>query len=485
MVSTLEVPQDLSDQFSEDELTASICRSSFWEFVKEFWDEIIPEKPVWNWHIKYLCNMIQSEVEKVFRGEPREHDIIINVPPGTTKSTIFSVMLNAWALTRMPSFKFLGASYAYNLAQDLSRKTRDLVKCAKYQRLFAKVRVREEQDAKGHFITDKGGLRFAVGSGGVVIGMHFHLIVIDDPIDPQRSTSDTELKEVNRWIENTLSQRKVDKAITLTVIVMQRLSENDPSGYKLDKKKKGEEKIKHIRLPAELIDDDMPSPRWLVKKYKNGLLDTRRLSRKVLDTERKRGQYFYAGQYLQRPVPAEGGMFKVENIEIAPPPTKFKKIVRFWDKAATVDDGAHSVGFKMAQDLYGRYWILNVKRGQWDSGRRERNILQTARVDGFRTIVGLEQEGGSGGKESAQETAKRLAGFRVKITRPSGDKVARADSFSVQVNIGNVLMAPGDWNETLLDEFRHFPNSKYKDQVDAASGCFSLLIQASIEVGAL
>src|SRR3954464_11731048 len=87
---------------------AELCRRSLYKFVQEFWSEIIPEDPVWNWHIKYLCDEIQRDVLRVcklpkqyFEGlelpekgrEAKLHDVLVNIPPGTTKSTILSVML--------------------------------------------------------------------------------------------------------------------------------------------------------------------------------------------------------------------------------------------------------------------------------------------------------------------------------------------------------------------------------------------------------
>ena len=85
------------------------------------------------------------------------------------------------------------------------------------------------------------------------------------------------------------------------------------------------------------------------------------------------------------------------------------------------------------------------------------------------------KEPGSGGKESAQNTVKNLAGYDVEVVRPSGDKAIRAMPFSSQVNMDNVYMAPGEWNKEYLNELTLFPNSKYKDQVDASSGAFTLL----------
>ena len=472
-------------------LEASICRDSFYDFVQRFWEVIIPEKPVWNWHIEVLCHHCQEVAERVFAGRPKTHDLVINVPPGTTKSTICSIMFPAWVWTRMPSARVISSSHSHALAMNLSRKSRDIVQSEKYTQLFPNIRLRDDQNTKAHFENTQGGLRYAVGTDGTVIGYHAHFIIVDDPIDPQSAVSEAELKSANRFISETLSTRKVDKAISVTVLIMQRLHQNDPSQMLLDESKNGGTPVRHIKLPGEAEGNprEVVRPRKYAKFYKDGLLDPVRLDRKVLKGLKIRlGQYGYAGQIRQEPVPLGGGMFKIDRLTIGekPPPLRhFSFLVRYWDKAGTEGGGAHTAGVLMGRDAKGMFWVLDVVRGQWDSGRREAIIQRTAKLDTDAVIVGVEQEPGSGGKESAQGTVRRLAGYRVRVVRPTGDKVIRADPFSVQVNDHNVAIAPGEWNREYLSELQHFPFSKYKDQVDASSGAFELLTRPRKRAGGL
>jgi len=119
-----------------NELEASICEDSLYDFVKQFWHEIIPEEPVWNWHIEVLCHYLQEAAERVFLGLPKEHDLVINVPPGTTKSTVASVMFPAWCWIRMPTCRIIGTSWAHHLATDMSRKSRDVIRSDRWTSLF-------------------------------------------------------------------------------------------------------------------------------------------------------------------------------------------------------------------------------------------------------------------------------------------------------------------------------------------------------------
>ena len=87
----------------------------------------------------------------------------------------------------------------------------------------------------------------------------------------------------------------------------------------------------------------------------------------------------------------------------------------------------------------------------------------------------VEQEPGSGGKESAERTIAMLRGYPVEADRVTGNKEIRAEPYAGQVQGGNVGLVGADWNEPFLDEHEAFPNYKYKDQVDAAAGACAKL----------
>lgn len=486
-------------QVSEDNLVASICRESYYEFVKEFWDVLETKTPVWNWHIKYMCDQIQKVCERVFANQPKLYDLAINVSPGSTKSTVGSVFLPPYIWTRMPTAGFIGGSYSAELAMDLSLKSRDIIMSDKYMRTFPEVRIRPDAKAKSQFYNTHRGTRIAVGVGGSITGKHADIIVIDDPLDPRGAVSDVVLKSANEWMGATLSTRKKDKNVTPTILIMQRLHQNDCTAHMLEEakevrrmekeggNKKAKMGVRHICLPAEITDD--VKPKKLRKKYKKGLMDPIRITRKFLTEQQAKGSYHYASQFLQTPIPAGGGMFQTDKIKIGVPQVKFKRTVRFWDKAGTLGGrGAFTAGIKMAEDEEGRFWILHAERVRLDSARREALILRTAQMDTSAVDIGVEQEPGSGGKESAERTVRMLAGFRVRIDKPSGSvssKELRADPYSVQVNNGNVSMVEGDWNGAYLEELKFFPNSRYKDQVDGSSGAFNQLTSGNLLLGAV
>jgi phage terminase large subunit-like protein len=469
-------------------LRAGIARDSFYDFVREFWDVVIQEPPVFNWHIPYLCNELQECCERVVRREKKKHDLIVNISPGTTKSTIFSVMLGPWLWTKMPECRIIGGSYTQELALNLGRMSRDIVDSDKYRAYYPHLSLRADQNTKTYFMNAAGGWRLSRSVGSAVTGFHAHVIIVDDPLDPKGARSEEEIKNANEWMTETLPSRKVNKEVAFTALVMQRLHQNDPTGHQLTKNPKGH---KWVCLPAE--ETQHIRPKILAERYTNGLFDPVRLSREVLDAAKKElGEFGYAGQFLQTPVPLSGGMFKTDCFLAGPSPVVGRSAtVRYWDKAGTRDGGAYTVGVKMTkwlnpqlkQNLYG---VRHVARFQLEAASREKQILQTAIMDGKDVVVAVEQEPGSSGKEAAEATARMLAehGFRCSMDKPTGDKTARADVYATAVNSRSVYVDPGEWNGAYFDELQYFPDSTYKDQTDASSGAFKVLTQRKAHRGA-
>lgn len=207
---------------------------------------------------------------------------------------------------------------------------------------------------------------------------------------------------------------------------------------------------------------------------------------KLRKVQRRVGSYFWASLYQQRPAPRDGEMFKRQWFSIVQALPSGCRFMRYWDKAGSAGKGAYSAGVLMAVSPDGRYFVVNVVRGQWSAGQREVVILQTAHLDQQRyreVAIWVEQEPGSGGKESAENTVRNLAGFTARAEPVHGDKELRAGPLAAQAEVGNVSLLLGDWNETYLEELVSFPNGTYKDQVDASSGAFNKLAMKQVTAG--
>lgn len=466
---------------------------SLYEFVKWGWAEVSPDDYEDNWHIPFMCKPLEKLAKRVGKNKAKKHDLIFNVPPGTSKTRVVSVLFQVWCWTKWYWFNFITASHASPLSIENADLARDLIKSEKFKQIYPELYIRADKDSKTNFkivkiigykkngkpIVRNGGSRYSTSVKGMGIGLHAHIQICDDLINPKEALSKNALDTANHFLDHTLSGRKTNKKVTPLILIMQRLSEEDPTKHLLDKKGK---KIKHFCLPGEIREyKKYLKPKSAEKYYIDDLLDPKRLGWKVLrELESDLGQYGYAGQIGQHPTPPEGGMFKVNNFDIAHIPFNPRsviKTVRSWDKAGTTEAGAFTVGVKMSYLTGGRIVIEDIIRGQWSSDKRERIIKRTTYNDGHNVKVIVEQEPGSGGKESAQATVRNLIGYTVVIDRPVGDKILRADPLSVQVNNGNVILMKGKWNKEYIKEFRLFPFKKLKDQVDATTAGFNYLVQ--------
>ena len=487
---------------------AELCRRSLAKYMQEIWDEICGDDLRWNWHLDFLARELEYVANRVAEGKPKEYDLVINIPPGTTKSLTLSVMFPTWCWAKWPWMKFINSSYSGALSLEHADLCRTILRSETYKRMFSNLEVKLDKDTKtnfaitqlsqgkdGRILKKPGGNRLSTSVGGTLTGFHGHILIVDDPLNPKQAASATELANANTWIDQTLSTRKVDKVTTVTIVIMQRLHEDDVTGYLLGKKNS---QIKHICLPGEILGEYAQhlKPKSVKKFYINGLLDPVRMPLKILNEfEETLGQYGYAAQFGQSPTPPKGGMFRVEHLTIIdelPVGDKRVNTVRWWDKASTDlhskwgKDADYTCGAKVSMLTSGKFVVEDIVRGKWATDAREKIIRSTAELDGVGVKIWHEQEPGSGGADSARATTTRtLAGFNSESERSTGDKATRADPFSVQVNNDNVYLLRAPWNKEFIDELRFFPFSKYKDQADAASGAFTKVSRKRKVAGAI
>lgn len=454
---------------------AELCRRKFYRFVQEFWEVIIPETPVWNWHIEYLCDELQYLNTFVVKRLPKPYDLVINIPPGTTKSTIITQMYNAWVWTIDPSQRFITSSYAHALSLSHSVKTRDIITSDKYKRLFPEVELKFDQAGKSDFHNTLGGQRFTTSTGGTVTGMHAHQILIDDPLNPQQAVSEAERLTANEFVNVTLSSRKVDKAITPTILIMQRLHEEDPSGVMLSRSKKT--RIKHICLPAEL--SDRVSPIELQGKYVNGLLDPVRLNKEVLEENRETlGSYGYAGQFSQNPVPQEGGIFNKSWFEIVEWDPRFEHLT--WNMAADtaytekeINDPSGYIAYAVANNTL---YIRDAQTEHLEFPELCKALPTFCRRNGYTHNSRIDIEPKASGLSLIQ-TLRKETMLNVRPGKvPTKDKVARAKEASPFVEAGRVKLIRGAWNKTFVDQVCTFPFAAHDELVD----CLTMVVNGDI-----
>ena len=373
-----------------------------------------------------------------------------------------------------PEARFIGASYEQSLATRDNRKNRLLVESEWYQSRWP-IELVSDQNEKTSFENVKRGWRQSCAVKSMT-GKRGDFVVWDDPLSPEKAYSEVERDTANRVFAETLPTRLNDPEKSVIIIIMQRLHENDPSGYILAR----DLGYEHLCLPMEYEVERkcQTSIGFTDPRTEEGeLLFPERFSREVVDRDKAvMGSFAVAGQFQQRPVPREGGMFKSHwftYVDTIPAGTRF---VRGWDLAAsTKSNSPYTAGVKIGKTPEGRFVIANAKRERLEAGGVRRLITSTASNDGLETKISIPQDPGQAGKAQAQDIVRDLAGYNARYSPESGDKATRADPLAAQAEAGNVDILKGDWNTAFMDELCAFPYGEFMDQVDAASRAFNEL----------
>ncbi len=453
-----------------------LAESSLHEFVVQAWPIVEPEaKFVDGKHIQGICLHLEALTNDLMKN------LLVNLPPGHCKSLLMAVFWPAWVWITKPWKRFIFFSYTQELSVRDSVKCRQLIESPWYQKNWgSRFRIMGDQNSKIKYENDKRGWRMASSVEGRGTGEHPDFIVVDDPHNAKQAESEAERAGVIEWWTGTMTSRGFIRGAK-RVVIMQRLHEEDLSGYLI---KSGG--FEHICLPMEWEPDRMKptSIGWMDWRTEKGqLLWPEAVTPQMLATLKgEMRELKAAGQLQQRPAPAEGGLFKRDKLQIInAAPAEFESIVRYWDKAGTLDGGDHTAGVLMGRKNK-KYYVVDVVRVRLDSEKRNAVMLQVAQMDnreyGNKLVTWVEQEGGSGGKESAEITVQLLAGFRVKTERVTGEKQVRAEPFADQVDAGNVFLVEGAWNRDYIDELAVFPNGSHDDQVDGSSGAFNKIALA-------
>lgn len=456
---------------------AELLRRDLKFFVREFWDEINNQPLEWNWHLDVLCEELMDISFRVARKEPKKADYIFNVPPGTSKTKIISVLATCWDFANQPSIKEFVGSYSDSAVLSMAYDIRTVLRSEKYKLYFPEVEVNKDFDTKHEFRTSKGGHFYAFTVAGTLTSKHADILKIDDPLNPSVIASTAEIEKTNKFFDRTLPTRKTNKAITPTILTMQRLDENDPSGHLLRKPRK---KIIHICLPGEL--SEVVKPAHLKARYVNGLLDPNRLSTDILEEMQiDLGSDGYAAQIGQDPSPATGVIWKKEYFKVIadgmwPSKRQFKNYGFDWDTAVTDKEtnaaSAYVAAGNINNDIYiddiGFAWNAFPEQIKWMKKLGSPHYIEN-------------KSGGPDLKSSL--TSDGVNAMLVEVL--GGDKVARAKMATIPAEAGRVFIKQS-LIDKLLNDVRQgilkFPNNKHKDLADALAQAILRLNKKAIVV---
>lgn len=421
--------------------------------------------------------MILNEVEECFLKDTGR--LMIFMPPGSAKSTYASVVAPSYLMGRYKKTRVGLFSYAAELAAKMGRRTRGIIKQARYGSLFDAA-LSPESSAADNFTLTNGSEYMATGVLGGATGNRFEFLIIDDPVKG-REQADSETIRDKTWeaYQSDLLTRLIPGGSL--AIIQTRWHEDDLSGRILPTDWNGESgdiKCKDgnvwrvLCLQALCENDTDPLgrkrgeylwPEWFTQNHWNQF---------------KGNSRNWGALCQQLPRPSDGNLFKPDKIRVIDTlPAGRIKWVRGWDLAATEGGGKFTAGALLGvHSESGRVIIADMKKGQWGPGNRDEQIKNIVMLDGRRITQDIPDDPGAGGTAQTEYIVKKLKGYPVVWGPESGDKETRAIPLAAEVNIGNVDMLRGDWNKPLIEELRSFPNGNYTDQGDALSRAYTRLV---------
>lgn len=470
----------LEDQ-AIDDLEREVCADSLASFARLSWSLLEPATPLkWGWALDAMC----EHLEAVSAGQIKR--LLMNVPPGSMKSLLTGVVWPAWEWGPLgrQELRYLGTSHKQDLAVRDSTKCRRLIQSGWFQRLWP-IHIVGDQNAKTKFENGRTGFREAMAFTSLT-GSRGDRVILDDPHSVDDANSPVKLEADIITFREALPSR-VNNEDSAIIIVKQRLHERDVSAVALDLG------YEHLCLPMRYEEG---RSRWVVgvgdpRKRDGDLMFPERFPEsQVLELERALGPYAVAGQLQQRPAPREGGLFKPAWFEpIEARPANIVRTVRAWDLAATKkttsNDPDWTAGVLMSRTVSGLFIVEGCRRFRGSPMEVEHALLSQAKIDGPKVTVRLAQDPGQAGKAQADQLVRKLAGYPVKVERPTGDKATRASPLAAQAEAGNVrILVTGDatadaWIQPFLDELALFPAGAHDDQVDAAADAFNELALGS------
>ena len=469
---------------------------SLYEFFKQAWPQIEGTKEfVGGRHIEVICEHLELVADRKIKK------LLINLPPRFSKSMLISVAFPAWVWLRNPSERFLCSSYALQLANRDSRYCRTLIQSPWYQKNWKNYSLLKDQNTKGRFDNTFKGYRIATSSKSAATGEGGSILITDDGNNIKDGQSEVDREGRLEWWSQIWSTRLNDKRNDCMIVVQQRTHERDISGFVMDNDINNDWVKLILPMEFELSRKSrtvvLPSTKgkvWEDWRTEEGqLLWPERIGTKeVEDAKNTLGSYGYAGQYQQRPSPAEGGIIKKAWFQwwkdITPPQIEF--VLQSWDTALTAKEMSSYSACTTWGVFYDENNIENVILLSMWRGRAEYPELRerTKRLYYDYRDTGKEKEPKFKGrnvdmclieaKASGDPLIQDLASAGIRaipfVPNKYGDKIQRVRLITPLIEGGRVWLParPMQYDALLpyaddfLESVACFPNTESRDLVD-------------------
>ncbi|MDA5483122.1 phage terminase large subunit [Yersinia intermedia] len=369
---------------------------SFLNFTRIWFELIQGDRLLVNWHHRLMA----SKIDDLIAGRLNPRNLIINIPPGGTKTEFFSIHFPAYvnALVQegqLNRFRNLNVSFADTLVKRNSRRTRDIIASREYQEIWPcsfGVNQAEEWEilnergrSTGQTISRSSNGQITGGRGGYYGEKFSGLVMLDDYNKPVDMLSESRRNSANTLLVNTIRSRRGDKSKehpTPFCSIQQRLHTNDATGFMLSGGMGVD--FHHVAIPALLNE-----------KYIQGLAEPWRSLcwATIKDTESvviggerywsywpqmefvgdlaalwDKDRYTFLSQYQQNPMELTGGIIDTDWFQTYTrlPALRYRAIYVDTNSGKVEDYLDYTVFTLVGMGVDGNLYIIDVARGRWD-----------------------------------------------------------------------------------------------------------------------
>jgi len=493
-------------------------------FAEYVWPVVEPAIPfIKGWAIEAVA----EHLEAVTFGHIKR--LLINVPPGFTKSLMTDVFWPAWEWgpRNRPWLRYVCSSYSNHLTERDNMRCRNIVISDRYQKMWGKrFKISNEQFTKVKFANNETGWKLATSVSGIGVGERGDRFIIDDANNTMEMESEQVRHTTNMWFTEVVPDRLNNPQESAIVIIQQRLHEDDVSGVALARQMG----YTHLMIPMrheikrhcvtvlgmeDIVDEETGEVKqepiiWEDPRTEEGELAwPERFTEEVCQNmERDKGPYAWSGQYQQYPVPRGGAIIKEEYWQLWERERlpNFEFIVASLDPAFTEKDENDPSALTVwgvwrdipeeviqpVPDPYGRHlkWLENAEAIKnpkimllyaWEERLQFTDLLQkvidtcipgngkpTFPVD--RLLI----EAKGSGQSVGQELHRLIRGsghLGVELIDPKkyGDKWTRVNSIEHLFRDGMIYAPDRAWADKVINQCAIFPKGSHDDLVDTTS----------------
>lgn len=496
---------DLS--FPERAIIRSKSTKSFLNFTRIWFELIQGDRLLVNWHHRLMA----SKIDDLLAGRLVPRNLIINIPPGGTKTEFFSIHFPAYvnALVqekRLKRFRNLNISFADTLVKRNSRRTRDIIASREYQEFWPcsfGVNQAEEWEIKdergrsiGQTVSRSSNGQITGGRGGYYGPEFSGMVMLDDYNKPVDMLSESRRKSANTLLVNTIRSRRGDKSKehpTPFVSIQQRLHTDDATGFMLA----GGMGVPfhHVAIPAMIdekyiqsLDEPWRSLCWETVKDTDSVVvgGVRYWSywpqmEDVNDLLQlwEKDRYTFLSQYQQNPMALTGGIIDTSWFRTYTTLPKLTHRAVYVDtNSGKVEDWLDYTVFTLAgMGVDGNLYIIDVVRGRWDPEdllKKAEEVWEKWRLSGSMRVMPLrhmaieEKQAGQGlitTLKKRSQTPGQLAIPVREIPRGTGqNKLVRCLNVIPQIKTGKVFVPA-----THTDDGQKLSSIFYEDGTIAGS----------------